>query len=104
MDNVLVIIVVILSCVNVCGIAYASTEIEFAYGINSDHSDEESLALMLVSFFGTLIFTMLFYSINMQYLALLLPTAILIVNILAVILAKKVDYKRNVKPYLQIKL
>lgn len=40
---------------------------------------------------------------NQNGLSLLLQVGILITNILAIRLSKKVDYKRNVKPYLRIK-
>lgn len=104
MNDFFGIIIVVLGFANLFGMIYASVEIELAYNINSGFLDFVLCALAMIVLLTTFALVPICQSFNMIYLGLLLPVSILVGNILAVRLAKNKGYKRNVKPYLRIKI
>ena len=104
MNDFFSIIIVMLGFVNLFGMIYASVEIELAYNINSGFLDFVLCVSAMIVLLTTFALASICQSFNMIYLGLILPVSILVGNISVVRLAKNKVYKRNVKPYLQIKI
>lgn len=66
-------------------------------------SDEAIPALYAGTYVATLLLALKLTEYNIN-LALLIPIVALIVNVVVAKLAIRADYKRNTKPYLQIKI
>ena len=104
MNDFFGVIIVMLGFANLLGMIHASIEIGFAYNINSGFFELISVVSTVIVFLTTVVLVPICQSFNMIYLGLLLPVSILVGNILVVRLAKNKGYKRDVKPYLQIKI
>lgn len=101
MNTVLNIILIILLIVNFVTNGYSSVVVANIYG--DEVCPEDVIPALYACTYGlTLLLTLKLTEYNIN-LALLIPIVASIVNVVVAKLAIRVDYKRNVKPYLQIK-
>jgi hypothetical protein len=91
----------VLFIANLLATVYSSVVIANIY--EDDVCSDEAIPALYAGTYGlTLLLTLKLTEYNIN-LALLIPIVASIVNVVVAKLAIRVDYKRNVKPYLQIK-
>lgn len=101
MSNMLNNIFTVLFIANLLATVYSSVVIANIY--EDDVCSDEAIPALYAGTYGlTLLLTLKLTEYNIN-LALLIPIVASIVNVVVAKLAIRVDYKRNVKPYLQIK-
>ena len=104
MNGVLLGIIVFLAIVNLFAMMFTSTDFLEMYGV-----EDSFWYVLIISILNGIIFitnVLLMTTLNesnQNGLSFLLQVGILVANILLIKLFDKVDYKRNVQPYLRIK-
>ena len=102
MNTVLNIILIILLIVNLVATIYSSVVVANIY--ENDVCPEDVIpAIYAIVYVASVLIALKLAEFNIN-LALLIPIVALIVNVVVAKLAIRADYKRNTKPYLQIKL
>ena len=102
MNTVLNIILIILLIVNLVTNGYSVTVVAYIYD-GKVYPEDVIPAIYAIAYGVTLLLTLKLAEFNIN-LALLIPIVASIVNVVVAKLAIRADYKRNVKPNLQIKL
>lgn len=101
MNTVLNIISMILLIVNLVATGYSAVVVANIY--EDDACSDEAIPALYAGTYGvTLLLALKLTEYNIN-LALLIPIVASIVNVVVAKLAIRADYKRNIKPYLQIK-
>lgn len=91
----------VLFIANLFATGYSCVVVTDVYDV--DLYDDNAIPVLYAGIYGlTLLLALELTEYNIN-LALLLPVVAIIANILVAKLAIKIDYKHNVKPYLQIK-
>ena len=102
MNTVLNIILIILLIVNLVTNGYSSVVVANIY--EDDVCLDEAIPALYAGTYGLILLLALKLTEYNIGLALLIPIVASIVNVVVAKLAIRADYKRNTKPYLQIKL
>lgn len=100
MSNMLNNIFTVLFIANLLATVYSSVVVANIY--EDDVCSDEAIPALYAGTYGLTLLLALKSEYNIN-LALLIPIVASIVNVVVAKLAIRVDYKRNVKPYLQIK-
>lgn len=104
MSDLLVIFSTILAAANLFAIMIVAVTISEIYNMNSIYYEFIASTLCIIINFINIVISVSLDSSGSTGLALLIQIGILTICILAIKMILKDDYKRNVKPNLQIKL
>ena len=104
MDSILLGMIIFLAIANLLAMLFASTSFLETYSIEDSFWYVLIISILNgVIFITNLLLMTTLNESNQNGLSLLLQVGILVAYILLIKLFDKVDYKRNVKPYLRIK-